>query len=1193
MSHAGRQPDVRTALRDIPVSLAFDIARPAARVRFGHAVVAEQTRQAGLTVVVDLEDALVPAIFEHLQESPKDAVVVVGPQSRQVPLNPFLGLRSESAGRRAVGACLEAFELLLDRQLAPAPKAVATLALAVAATQSKPSPLLAVELVERPDLAGHAADGAVGPAGPRRMASLLADAAVVAAVRTFFEEACTRLGQTTLLPLFAAVAGTRSLGEVILTSRITGIVVTDFISDGAARRCLLRLLAHHLDALATAPDPTEAEPPVPSLYLFGPTGADIDALAPHLVRLDHAGCALCFDTSRVLRCDGRSLGLLASRAGAVCDRRALPPDHPLVHAGLVPELRPERSANRKESVLFHFKAGQRSPRGVDLPAIPAASLAYARLRRATALRYGAATSACREQVEHVLGAATRRRQRRERGAVVDRALEEEGLLQGFLRVRRAGGGPGSDGISSEQFEADLEQRLRRLRVEAIGGTYRPQPLFRVEVPKRSGGTRPLAVAAVRDRILQSALAGPLSSLLDPLLLPCVYGYRPGIGPQSAIAAARTARLRGAAWAAHLDIERCFDTVDHRLLWSDVQDVLLHDVGLRLLRQWLRQWQAFQPERQPLGLAQGSPLSPVLLNLYLRAVDEQMASCGVHYFRYADDILLLGQDEGDVQRAAHYLERLLATQRRLTLNPSKTATAGPDAPIAFLGILLYRDVCRIPADRLAEFRERVGATLESRDPLEQRLQALNMLVEGWGNYYRVVGHGVELDLATLDDWLGATIETFCAHEGIPAGGAQAMFRRLPRPAPSLRGPVPPGPAYLGARRPPPSASGRPPGLPETFDPLEEYAEPESETLPDRSEGRFFSSVGELRRRQRETERAAVQQDDTWIRVHGHGVYLTRYGDVLVAKQKGTVVFEAPLAGIEAIHVLSYGVTLSNYLLQRLADDGKAVLLADPSGRAHGVIAAVPDGNHVRLRRRQAAFYETDEARELAAAILGAKIENQRRVLLYYGKYRRRADPERASRLEEAAAALASCSRSLRRKETVPSRDALFSTEAVGARAYWLGVERLLRGRHAFPGRVKRGAADLVNVMLNYGYAVLAGEVWRACTAAGLDPAFGFLHGSRGDTTGLVYDLMEEFRAPVVDRTVLSLLLRGGRLALNRDRDLRVRSRNLLLAHLNAQWMRKVQQDGRRLTFRQLVWQQAKSFRTHVEDGRPYAPFRMRW
>jgi RNA-directed DNA polymerase len=254
-------------------------------------------------------------------------------------------------------------------------------------------------------------------------------------------------------------------------------------------------------------------------------------------------------------------------------------------------------------------------------------------------------------------------------------ISKREVWEAFKKVRANQGAAGVDGQSIEAFEANLADNLYKLWNRLSSGSYLPPPVRRVDIPKANGGTRPLGIPTVADRIAQEVVRRYLEPLLEPRFHGDSYGYRPG---RSAIDAIRTARRRSwrADWIVDLDIKGFFDSIDHELLLkalrkhTDCRWVLLY------VERWLKapmQLEDGRLEPRTAGTPQGGVASPLLANLFLHYVfDRWMVRTHPHtlFERYADDIICHCRTKsGAVALLAQLEERFVAC--RLRLHPQKT------------------------------------------------------------------------------------------------------------------------------------------------------------------------------------------------------------------------------------------------------------------------------------------------------------------------------------------------------------------------------------------------------------------------------------------------------------------------------------------------------------------------------------------
>lgn len=316
------------------------------------------------------------------------------------------------------------------------------------------------------------------------------------------------------------------------------------------------------------------------------------------------------------------------------------------------------------------------------------------------------------------------------------------LAAAWAQVRANGGAPGMDGVTIEALETRYGAEVTALQAALLTGAYRPSPVRAVDVPKESGGTRTLGIPTVRDRWVLQALAQLLTPLWEPTFSPHSFAYRPGRSAQDAVAAAQAFLETGCDWVVDLDIEAFFDQVDHvRLmlrLHERVNDPGLLDLIADFLRAGVSREGRVTPTRR--GIAQGSPLSPLLANIVLDELDQEHARRGWPQVRYADDCILLARDRAAAEAMLEATRAFLATRLKLRLHPRKTRIVRP-AETAYLGftyrVSRYGRVRRAATrESLQIFRRRVEELAAQRPgrTLDRLARDVATYVRGWTAYY---------------------------------------------------------------------------------------------------------------------------------------------------------------------------------------------------------------------------------------------------------------------------------------------------------------------------------------------------------------------------------------------------------------------------------------------------------------------------
>lgn len=264
-------------------------------------------------------------------------------------------------------------------------------------------------------------------------------------------------------------------------------------------------------------------------------------------------------------------------------------------------------------------------------------------------------------------------------APFEKIANRRALAGAFARVAKAGGGAGGDGVSLADFALDAGSELDRLVSELKSGTYRPGRYRRYAIKKSHGGKRQLCVPCIRDRIVQRAVAFALDAALDRHMSKASFAYRRGLSVEHAGALVMFWQLRGFGWAVDGDIEKFFDQVPHEGVGAMLRGYGVCPKTVRLVSLWLGHY-----ARHGKGLPQGSPLSPVLANLYLGRFDQEMETGQAKLVRYADDFLLLTRRKRQAEQAREKAETVLA-RLGLRLNREKSKVAWLADGLEFLGL----------------------------------------------------------------------------------------------------------------------------------------------------------------------------------------------------------------------------------------------------------------------------------------------------------------------------------------------------------------------------------------------------------------------------------------------------------------------------------------------------------------------------
>ena len=323
--------------------------------------------------------------------------------------------------------------------------------------------------------------------------------------------------------------------------------------------------------------------------------------------------------------------------------------------------------------------------------------------------------------------------------LMEEVCDRGNLETAWKRVRSNKGSPGVDGMTIDAAKDYLLEHWPNIRAQLLEGTYQPQPVKRVEIPKPDGGIRKLGVPCVVDRLIQQAMLQVLQERWDPTFSEHSYGFRPGRSAHQAVAQAQRYIADGYNVVVDLDLEKFFDRVNHDSLMARVAARMSDKRVLKLIRAFLNAGVMEDGLVRPVdeGTPQGGPLSPILSNLVLDDLDKELARRGHRFCRYADDCNIYVRSRRAGERVMASVSRFLTNKLRLKVNEAKSAVARPEER-KFLGFSISNDGSerRIAPKALDKFKGRIrDMTRRTRGfSLQQLIKELKPYIMGWRGYF---------------------------------------------------------------------------------------------------------------------------------------------------------------------------------------------------------------------------------------------------------------------------------------------------------------------------------------------------------------------------------------------------------------------------------------------------------------------------
>lgn len=756
----------------------------------------------------------------------------------------------------------------------------------------------------------------------------------------------------------------------------------------------------------------------------------------------------------------------------------------------------------------------------------------------------------------------------DRGATLFGELcKESTLFEAWKTVKEKKSSGGIDGVTISEFEVGIEREISELSEALRTGRWEPEPYKSIKIPKKDGEERELGMLSIRDKIVQCAIKGIVEPVFEKIFVNNSYGYRPGKGHAKAVRRALFESGKGEnRWVVRLDIDDYFDHIDHdklagrllRLMPEEEEMVRLMMLSMRMGKVDKRlRWN----DREA-GVPQGAVISPMLSNFYLHPFDEYALTLSASYVRYADDFCLMCSSRG---RAIEIMEKVRDYLR-------KEYGLGLNEPVIielwrgfeFLGLTISKKGLSLSVKKELDIKERIAAMkLTAEGMTAESARAW----EGIRNYYgKLLPENV---LVKIDGMLYERVRQWIGEEWSTIGSRSALKR------------VVEGLGYLSneyqmhARR-----------VADDYGEAYELARKGQKALTGKERNKRV-----IERRKEEYRKREGEGSELIVSTYGSYIGITK-GCVTV-KKDGRLIAKQSAGPLSHIMVIGGGVSLSSNLIEYCM---KNMVSVDFFASYGSHIGSLLSNKYIEgtLWNKQAQC-GSERRLALAGAMIGAKIGNQFSLVKYFHKYHKTVRATLSERYDDMAT-FCSQYKILMKATSIESADyikTIVEQEAQAALKYWAYVRELLADDEVgFERREHKGAKDLVNSMLNYGYAILYSRVWQALLGARLNPYDSIVHARQAGKPTFVYDVVEMFRAQVVDRVVITLIQKKTPLAVDKGL-LDAESRRQIAKGVAERLNRYEKYRGEEMTMSKIIREQAGEIADWIDKGKHYRPYMAKW
>jgi len=688
-------------------------------------------------------------------------------------------------------------------------------------------------------------------------------------------------------------------------------------------------------------------------------------------------------------------------------------------------------------------------------------------------------------------------------------ITKENLTLAYEEISKKSSG--LDDIDFREFEKDFSQNISSIVEEVKRGLYSPEPLKKIEINKaNSNSKRPIALSAIKDKLIQRVLYESMNPYFDKIFSDSSYAYRPKKSTLKAINRTTEYINKKKLTILKTDIENFFETIDHDILLSILNKHIKDRSIIRLISLFI-QVGGFKEQNfdeHLYGVYQGDILSPLLSNIYLNEMDSFLEKRAISFVRYADDFALFFQGKNQAYKELKELKKFLKTLK-LKLGKDKTTVVHIADGFTFLGIEFRGRNREVEELRVQKSLAKLEVFSKSKLGFSGFIQELNSYLYGLKNYYLKI---LAKNSPQHREFQQALINTL-AHKVFLSKKSRAVttkkeFKILLEQVKlsilfeieNIKDEV----SHIVALG------------------YEKY-------LADKSYKDTSSKLAK-----KKNKYAKKFANDSTLHVAIEGMMLGISKNKFVLKKYGKVQNSFPVNKITRIVFEGKGFSLSTNVIKKCANNAITIDFINRDATSYASLITYKS-SMTQIVSRQAKILNTPLHLDLAKAFIRGKAKNQLNYIKYLNKYHKLLDKQ-----------VHSIEVSIVKMKCVTSVNELMGYEGSISATYWDALKLILEV--PFPKRITYGAKDIVNSSLNYGYAFLYGKVQHSLVHAGLNLNISFLHSLDEKKPTLTFDMIEEFRTFIVDRTIISMLNKEEPIKLGKDGLLTLASRKLIAKNI---------------------------------------------
>lgn len=742
---------------------------------------------------------------------------------------------------------------------------------------------------------------------------------------------------------------------------------------------------------------------------------------------------------------------------------------------------------------------------------------------------------------------------------------EKTLMAAWLQIKKKGAAGGVDGKSIQDVDENLKDHLQEILQELKSKSWKPQPYLRVFIPKKENEVRKLGLLTVKDKIVQTAIKMLIEPRFEKAFVKNSFGYRPQKGHTRAIRyAMHLIRSRKAHYVLRLDVDNYFDSIDHDILFKRLMPLITDTEVMRLVQLCTKMGMVTSKmkwDEITMGVPQGAVLSPLLSNYYLHAFDQSILHKTSMYVRYADDFIILTETKEEAEQLQKTVMDFLKSHLRLNVNTPEIKDLKEG--IEFLGVMLSKKGISLSSTKRAALYGRINTLDWSGHSFSATgIQHLSGIHNYYGNLLP------EEYLEGFDEELIRHLQIVIEKKWPEIASKKALYEAIKNID------------FFSSTYVLNRAQHRN-GLLMHY--LSCKGKADNKTNELKNKAIIKQRKHEYRKLENENSELVISQRGSYIGVSIKGITLR----VLGISQK-----LPPMNNIHHITIIGDGISVSSNAVSYCMKNKIGIDFFSITGYH---VASLIGSSYLQttLWQQQSAM-PMEKRGQLAAKFIYGKLKNQLNLVKYFHKYHKKTSNLINDIYNDVVPGITKLIERI--KGYIITEDyqvELMGWEAAGAVLYWKYVRALLSDDHIdFEHREHHGATDLMNCMLNYGYAILYGRVWRSVLFRRMNPMDGVIHIGNGNKPVFVFDIIELFRTQAVDRVVITLVQKGKSLSVQKGL-LSDETKKFLMQSIMERINRYETYRNREIRLLDIINAQTKEIAEYIALNKAFRPYIAKW